>query len=66
MKTKYDTSERVLIEVEVEGISIQGESITYGVRTTKAKDSWGTVFLHIDEEDIISKAQQNKLLKRDN
>ena len=58
MKTKYDTSERVLIEVEVEGINIQGESITYRVRTTKAKDHYGSVVLLINEEDIISKAQQ--------
>ena len=58
MKTKYDTSDRVLIEVEVEGINIQGESITYRVRTTKAKDSFSTVVLFIDEEDIVSKAQQ--------
>ena len=60
MKTKYDTSDRVLIEVEVEGINIQGESITYRVRTTKAKGDWGTVVLFIGEEDIISKAQQMK------
>lgn len=60
MKTKYDTSERVLIEVEIEGINIQGESITYRARTTKAKNDWGTVVLLIREEDIISKAQQTK------
>ena len=60
MKTKYDTSDRVLIEVEVEGINILGESITYRVRTTKAKGDWGTVVLFIGEEDIISKAQQMK------
>lgn len=60
MKTKYDTSDRVLIEVEVEEINIRGESITYRVRTTKAKDSYGSVILFIGEEDIISKAQQMK------
>lgn len=58
MKTKYDTSERVLIEVEIEGINIQGESITYRARTTKAKNAWGTGVLLIGEEDIISKTQQ--------
>ena len=60
MITKYDTKERVLVEVEVEGINIQGESITYRVRTTKAHGDWGTVVLHIDEENIISKAQHMK------
>lgn len=60
MKTKYDTRNRVLIEVEVEEINIRGESITYRVRTTKARGDWGSVILSIGEEDIISKAQQMK------
>lgn len=58
MKTKYNTSDRVLIEVEVEEINIRGEQITYRVRTIKARGDWGPVILSIDEEDIISKAQQ--------
>ena len=51
MKTKYNIGDHVLIEAVVTEIVISTD-IKYEIRTTKARNSYGTVGLKICEADI--------------
>ena len=52
MKTKYDTGDHVLIEAVVTEILISKNNIQYWVRTTDARNNYGTAVLKIYEADI--------------